>query len=180
MKPLLRTDRLELWQPMASDLPGLYALTEAEETRRWLGGLIPSMADSFTRLHRNAGSWHLHGYGTFMVRLQGQPQIIGNCGVFRSWRGLPGLDDVAEAGWIIHHAHSGQGIAGEAMRAALAWFDSTHGAQRVGCMIEQGNTASHRLAAALGFAEYARQPDPEGRELVLYERVPAKELSGLV
>lgn len=168
--PKLTTGRLELWPPAAADLDQLYALTEDEETRRFLGGLTPDRGDSFARLLRNGGSWSLYGYGTFLVRLRGEPAVIGNCGVFRSWRGLPGLDDVPEAGWIIHRAHWGKGIAGEAMKAALDWFDATHGKQRVGCMIEEGNTASQRLAAVLGFVEYHRQPATEGRDLVLYER----------
>jgi RimJ/RimL family protein N-acetyltransferase len=159
---LLHTERFELWRPAASDLAQLYALTEHDETRRYLGGLVPDMGDSHARLLRNGGSWLLHGYG--------RPEIIGNCGVFRSWRGLPGLNDAAEAGWIIHRDHCGKGVAGEVMRAVLDWFDATHGRQRIGCMIEQGNTASQRLAAALGFVEYLRHPDAAGRELVLYER----------
>lgn len=170
--PLLVTERFELWQPVAGDLADLFALTEQEETRRFLGGIAASMQNSFERLGRNAGSWALHGYGTFMVRLKGQRQIIGNCGVFRSWRGKPGLDDVPEAGWIIHPDHWGQGVAGEAMRAAIGWFDASHSAQRIGCMIESGNAASELLAAALGFVEYLREDeDADGRAVVLYERL---------
>ena len=80
------------------------------------------------------------------------------------------FDDVPEAGWIVHHDHWRQGIAGEAMRAILAWFDRVHGAQRIGCMIEAGNTASEKLAATLGFAEYDREAEEDGRTLVLYQR----------
>ena len=99
-------------------------------------------------------------------------QIIGTCGVFRSYRGFAhGLDDVPEAGWIVHPDHWRQGYAGEAMRAVLPWFDETHGRQRIACMIETGNTASERLAAQLGFVEYARHEEAEDKELVLYERI---------
>ena len=171
--PLLKTGRLELWQPQLGDLPDLFELTRSDEARRYLGSFVPSQMDSFARLYRNAGSWALHGYGIFMVRLKGQPQIVGTCGVFRSHRGFGaelGLDDVAEAGWIIHPDHWGQGIAREAMEAALAWFDETHGNQRIACMIEAGHAASEALAAKLGFVEYVRH-EPEGEaELVLYQR----------
>ena len=170
---VLTTERLELWQPQLGDLADLFELTCAEEARRFLGGFVPSEMDSFARLHRNAGSWALHGYGTFMVRLRGQQQIIGNCGIFRSHRGFGaelGLDDVPEAGWIVHPDHWGKGIAREAMQAALAWFDAVHGSQRVACMIEAGHSASEALAAKLGFVEYARHQPAEGAALVLYER----------
>lgn len=171
--PLLTTERLELWQPALRDLPDLCQLTLAEETRRFLGAFVPSEMDSFNRLHRNAGSWALHGYGTFMVRLKGQDRIIANCGIFRSHRGFgaaAGLDDVPEAGWIVHQDHWGQGVAREAMEAALAWFDKAHGRQRIACMIEEGHAASDALAGKLGFVRYGQHQAEDGAVLVLYER----------
>ena len=57
------------------------------------------------------------------------------------------------------------------MRAILAWFDQTHGPRRIAAMIEEDNTASHKVAAALGFLGYGRQTF-EGSPLVLYERLP--------
>ncbi len=171
MTPLLVTPRLELWQPALRDLADLFDLTRDEDTRRFLGSFVPSEMDAFNRLHRNAGSWALHGYGTFMVRLKGTDRIIANCGVFRSHRGFgQGLDDVAEAGWIVHKDHWGQGIAREAMEAALAWFDATHGRQRIACMIEQGHAASDTLAGRLGFVRYGLHQPEAGAALVLYER----------
>lgn len=171
--PVISTARLELWQPRLGDADDLYQLTLAEETRRFLGGFTPSEMDTFTRLQRNAGSWALYGYGVFMVRLKGEGRIIGTCGVFRSHRGFgadKGLDDVAEAGWIVHKHHWGQGIAAEAMEASLAWFDATHGHQRVACMIDEGHAASDKLARKLGFAPYGRHEAEDGGVLVLYER----------
>jgi RimJ/RimL family protein N-acetyltransferase len=171
--PVLVTARLELWQPRAEDLPDLYQLTLAEETRRFLGGFEPSESDSFARLSRNAGSWALYGYGTFAVRFKGEARMIANCGVFRSHRGFgsdKGLDNVPEAGWIVHKDHWGEGVAGEAMEAALAWFDAVHGCQRVACMIEEGHGASDKLARRLGFVPYGRHEAEDGAVLVLYER----------
>lgn len=171
-RPLLITERFELWQPAASDLADLVRLIEGEDMTRFLG---PARADAFSqfeRLTRNAGSWALYGYGTFYVRRRGEAQIIGNCGVFHSWRGFgKGMDDMPEAGWIVRQDCWGQGVAGEVMRAALAWFDETHGQRRIACMIEEGNVASEALASALGFARYARHaPESEGRPLNLFER----------
>lgn len=171
--PLLTTARFELWQPALRDLPDLYALTLDDETRRFLGQFVPTEMDAFNRLHRNAGSWALHGYGTFMVRQRGADRIVANCGVFRSHRGFgQGLDDVAEAGWIVHKDHWGQGVAGEVMAAALAWFDAVHGRQRIACMIEEGHAASDGLAGKLGFVRYGLHQPDTGKALVLYERLP--------
>lgn len=174
MTPLVTTARLELWQPRLGDQADLFALTFDEETRRFLGSFVPTEMDAFNRLHRNAGSWALHGYGTFMVRLKGAGRIIANCGVFRSHRGFgadQGLDDVAEAGWIVHKDHWGQGIAREAMEAALDWFDAVHGRQRIACMIEEGHSASDALAVRLGFVRYGLHRPDDGKPVVLYERL---------
>ncbi len=169
--PLLTTERLELWQPQRDDHAGLDAIYADPRTLPFLGHWSPSPADTFARLCRNAGTWTLYGYGIFMVRRRGDAQIIGSCGVFRSWRGFArGLDDIPEAGWIIHPDYWGQGYAGEAMRAVLPWFDAEHGLQRIACMIEAGHAASERLALQLGFVEYARHRQPEEKPVVLYER----------
>jgi RimJ/RimL family protein N-acetyltransferase len=172
--PVLTSARLALWQPQLEDLPDLFDLTRSEETRRFLGSFVPSEMDAFNRLHRNAGSWALHGYGTFMVRRIGEDRIIGNCGVFRSHRGFGaglGLDDVPEAGWIVHRDCWGQGVAGEAMEAALAWFDAQHGRQRIAAMIEEGHAVSDALAGRLGFVRYGRHVPEGGQAVALYERL---------
>ena len=170
--PLLTTERLALWQPQPGDFAGLNAINTDPRTLRFLGSGTPGEADSFARLLRNAGSWSLYGYGVFMVRRHGEARIIGTCGVFHSFRGFgQGLDDTPEAGWIVHPDEWGQGIAGEAMRASLAWFDAAHGNRRIACMIEEGHAVSDRLAGRLGFIRYGQhQPEGDDKAVVLYER----------
>ena len=174
--PVLTTDRFELWKPAAGDLDGLVRLLAGDEMTRFLGPARATAASQFERLTRNAGNWALHGYGTFAVRPRGEGEIIASCGMFHSWRGFgKGMDDVPEAGWIVRQDHWGQGVAGEAMRAALAWFDAEHGPRRIACMIEVGNFASQRLAAALGFVRYDSHRE-EGEDVVLdlFERLPQR------
>lgn len=170
--PLLRTERLELWQPRLGDMPGLVDLIAADETRRYLGRAEANEPGQFSRLMRTAGGWSLYGYGNFMVRLAGERDIVASCGVFHTWRGFArGMDDVPEAGWIVRRDHWGKGIAGEAMRAILAWFDAAHGPRRIAAMIEEGNLVSRKVAAALGFVEYDRHAF-DGARVILYERLP--------
>ncbi len=175
--PFITTERLELWQPRAGEYAQLFEIVSDPQTRKYLGSKAPSLSDSYARELRNAGSWALFGYGNFIIRLRGQDAVMGICGVFRSFRGFgKGLDDVPEAGWIIHRNHWGKGYAREAMSAALDWFDRAHGPQRIGCMIEEGHDVSLRLAERLGFAEYDRhEPEdetPDARALILLERLP--------
>ncbi|MDE2562881.1 MAG: GNAT family N-acetyltransferase [Sphingomonadales bacterium] len=171
-EPLLVTDRLELWRPRAEDREDIYLAVEAEPVRRFLGGVPTTRFDEAGRFLRNGGSWALYGYGTFVLRPRGSAEIVGIAGVFHSWRGFgKGLDDVPEAGWILREDQWGKGLAGEAMRAVLAWFDAAHGPRRIGCMIEDGHGASLALAAKLGFERYdSHRPEGAERDLILLER----------
>jgi RimJ/RimL family protein N-acetyltransferase len=151
----------------------MFAIVSNPATHRYLGGMA-NRADHFARFQRGAGSWFLHGYGSFIVRLKGKSDVIGNCGVFHSFRGLgEDFDDKPEAGWIIAAAHEGKGHAREAMEAALAWFDQTHGPSEVVCMIEAGNTGSAALAEKLGFVAKRRANLPDGADVRLFSRVSA-------
>ena len=171
-RPTLATERLELSLPCAEDMPEMMAIVSDEETGRFLGP-IQSAPEQFNRFLRNAGSWLLYGYGGFLVREIGRPEVIGNCGIFHSIRGLgEDFDDFPEAGWIISSSHVGKGYASEAMQAVLDWFEKTHGARRVVCMIEPGNAPSIGLADKLGFAELRKATLPDGAEVILFAREP--------
>ena len=169
--PVLTTARLELWRPQIGDREGLRALIEPGEVRRFLGGMEPDDHDVFMRLLRNAGSWALYGYGTFIVRERGSDAIVGNCGVFHSWRGFgAGLDDVAESGWIVAQSAWGKGYALEAMEAALGWFEREQGRRATLCMIEEGHGASEAVAARLGYSAFDRVEEEGERPLIVYRR----------
>jgi len=168
--PRLTTERLDLRVPVAADLMAMNAIVAHPATGRHLGPRRDP-ADRFMRFSRNAGSWLLYGYGSFTVRLRGSEDVIGNCGIFHSWRGLgEDFDDSPEAGWILHHDHVGRGHASEAMAAALAWFERAHGSRRVVCMIAVDNAPSLRLAGKLGFAPMRETVLPDGETVGLFER----------
>jgi len=170
--PPLVTERLELRLPVAADLAAMAAIVSHAETGRHLGRHT-ALADHFARFSRNAGSWLLYGYGSFTVRPRGSEEVIGNCGVFHSWRGLgEDFDDFPEAGWILRHDQVGRGLAHEALTAALAWFEREHGRRRLVCMITPGNEPSLRLAGKLGFAPMRDAVLPEGDTVRMFERVP--------
>ena len=170
--PNLRTARLDLRVPVRADLAAMEAIVAHPATGRYLG---PSFdrADHFMRFCRNAGSWLLYDYGAFTVRQRGSEDVIGNCGVFHSWRGLgEDFDDSPEAGWILRHDRIGQGLASEAMTSALEWFDRVHGPRRVVCMIAVENASSIKLAGKLGFVPMREAELPDGEIVRLFERAP--------
>jgi RimJ/RimL family protein N-acetyltransferase len=168
-QPVLTTDRLELYRPRATDLPGLAALIAPDAVRHHLGNRQPTLADTFARMARNAGSWALYGYGTFVVRERGRDEIVGNCGPFHSWRGFDAGNDVVEVGWIIAEQAWGRGYATEAVTAALDWFDRAHGPCRTVAMIAPENHASLAVAARLGFAAFGEH-DLEDHRVILLQR----------
>jgi RimJ/RimL family protein N-acetyltransferase len=165
--PVLVTERLELWRPQIGDRALLETMLEPASVRQYLGAMEPSTSDVFARLLRNAGSWALYGYGTFMVRERGRRAIVGNCGVFHSWRGLGAdFDDKPEAGWILAESHFGKGVAREAMEAVLDWFDREHGPRAIVAMIDPDNRPSITLAGKLGFVPTRTAMLPGGEEQV--------------
>ena len=170
--PLVTTERLELRVPARSDLWAMQAIVADPATHRFLGP-EQTRADHYERFCRNAGSWLLYGYGSFMLRERGGGELIGNAGVFHSFRGLGrDFDDSPEAGWILRADRVGQGLAHEAMTAALAWFEREHGRRRIVCMIALGNESSLSLAARLGFEPMRDAKQPEGETVRLFERLP--------
>ncbi|MEI6640583.1 MAG: GNAT family N-acetyltransferase [Novosphingobium sp.] len=171
-QPLLSTDRLDLWLPAPRDHAGLMAMLADDEVRRHLGSRPTGEVEEFNRLCRNAGSWSLYGYGMFTCRSRGQDAVLGICGVFHSWRGFgQGLDNTPEIGWIFARSTWGQGIATEAARASLAWFNAVHPGRRIGCMINDTNLPSLAVAAKLGFVRYGTHADDE-TTLILLEHLP--------
>jgi RimJ/RimL family protein N-acetyltransferase len=169
---VLLTERLELRRPTAADLEPMFAIASNPETAQHLGA-HRGFSDHFERFCRNAGSWLLFGYGAFILRRRGEEAPIGNCGIFRTFRGLgEDFDGQPEAGWILRADCTGQGVAGEAMAAAFEWFETTHGAQRVVCMIARQNTRSLTLAAKLGFVPMRDTTLATGETVTLLERWP--------
>ena len=169
--PVIVTERFELWRPRYEDMRPVFELVGHPATSTYLGTI--EWVDHYNRFHRNAGGWALHGYGNFMVRPRGKPQIVATLGVFHSNRGLgEDFDMMPEAGWIVAHDHVGQGLASEAMAAVLAWFERAHGAQRIVCMISPENAPSLRLAEKFGFAAMRDAELADGAAVRLFERLP--------
>lgn len=170
--PRLESERLVLSVPERDDYLLLRDLVADPEVQRFLGPPPENpTADMFGRALKGAGSWHLFGYGMFMVREKAGGAFVGQVGVFHTLRGFSkGMDDMPEAAWMLASAHWGKGYAHEAMNAAMEWFDKAHAYKRVVCMIEPENTASIRLADRLGFSQYDDHILSDGAMVNLYER----------
>ncbi|MGI4872763.1 MAG: GNAT family N-acetyltransferase [Janthinobacterium lividum] len=171
--PILETERLLLRANQATDLPAFLAMWQQPEFYTFLGGQPASEDEVWTKLLRHLGMWHLTGYGFWGVEEKATGRFIGAVG-FAEWqRNLtPSLKGFPEAGWVFApHAH-GQGYATEATQAMLAWGDTQLPERRTVCLIDPANTPSLRLAAKLGYQDFART-SYKGEAVVLLERFAA-------
>jgi RimJ/RimL family protein N-acetyltransferase len=167
---IIDTDRLRLRPHRVSDFTAYHAFwNEAERTG---APGLPALGaeEAWYRLLRFVGHWAHFGYGLFMVEDRASGELIGEAGFADFHRGLgPRFDGIPEAGWRIAGARRGRGIATEAMRAAGTWLDEYVRSPRSVCMIDPFNAASLRVAARLGFEEFAREPY-KGHPLILLQR----------
>lgn len=94
--------------------------------------------------------------------------VVGECG----WLGGPDATGDAEIGYGLAAPSRGQGLGTEAVALLCAWAEQQPGVHRVVAEVLQGNEASRRLLARLGFDEeatlapyvrYARPRDPRRR-----------------
>jgi RimJ/RimL family protein N-acetyltransferase len=169
--PTLTTKRLII-APMALDHFEQHAAAWADPAMtRFIGGNPRSRNESWGKFLQGAGLWSIMGYGywSFLDRATGA--YLGNGGLAQFERGIPELVGVAEAGWAFGPAAWGKGYATEAMTAILEWADSALNLTEIRCIIDPGNTASHNVAAKLGFAKFAESHDVIG-DLFIYSRKP--------
>ncbi len=168
--PLLETPRLRLRGHQSADLPAMLAMWQQPQFYQYLGGQPLPESEVWTRLLRTAGLWPVCGFGYWAVEEKASGEFIGAVGFADFRRAIsPALGDWPEAGWVLApHCH-GQGYAAEAVGAALAWADGYFARPRTVCLIDVANEPSLRLAAKLGYIEYART-EFGGTPVALLER----------
>jgi RimJ/RimL family protein N-acetyltransferase len=162
--PVLETARLVMRPPRLDDLDGWAAFQADEESTRWLGGPT-SRSESWRGLMQVAGSWSLLGFGMFSVLERDTGRWVGRVGPLHP-DGWPG----DEVGWGVIRQAWGRGYATEAAAAAVEWaFDHLGWTEGIHC-IDEGNTASERVAERLGSRPLrpGRLPPPHEVDLVIW------------
>ncbi|MEO8757241.1 MAG: GNAT family N-acetyltransferase [Devosia sp.] len=168
--PTLETARLRLRPYRLEDFDAYAAMWADPAVVRFIGGVPFTREASWPRFLRQSGLWLFLGFGSFIIEHKATGVVAGECGFHDLRRAIePSIEGTMEAGWILAAPMQGQGIAEEAMRAAIGWA-STHGTgDRLTCLIDQDHAASQRVAAKLGFVEYARTTYT-GKPVILLER----------
>ncbi len=172
MTSTLITERLTLTPVAVSDYDDLQAMWGDPEVIRHIFPEPLNREDVWFRLLRDIGHWEALGHGNWTLRLKDTGQHVGSVGVLDYHRVLDPPFDAPELGWGLRPAFQGQGLAFEALSAALAWCDDALNARRTVCMIDPTNAPSLALATRAGYREYARA-DYKGAPVILFERTAA-------
>jgi RimJ/RimL family protein N-acetyltransferase len=168
--PTLETARLKLRAYRPGDFEPYAAMWADPDVVRFIGGRPFSREQAWTRFLRQIGLWQHLGFGFFVVEHRATSAFGGEVGFHELRRSIsPSLEGTMEAGWVLTAPLRSQGLAEEAMQAAIGWA-AAHGAgERLTCIIDPANAPSLRLAGKLGFSEFARSTY-NGMPMVLLER----------
>ena len=150
--PTLETERLILRHYRKEDFRPWHAIVGDPEVMRHFGGKGMGEEECWRRMAAWTGMWNLVGFGGWAVVRKADERLVGTVSLFNAWRALePIFGDVPEMGWIFSTEVHGQGIAGEACRAALEWADANLQPTPIWAIIAPANEPSLRLADRLGF-----------------------------
>ncbi|MBG7615131.1 GNAT family N-acetyltransferase [Brevundimonas sp. BAL450] len=166
----LETARLVMTPVSLTDLPDVAALWREPDVYRHIGGRPFSEEDCWNRLLRDVGHWVTLGYGLWTVRMKATGTYAGVAGFADFRREMsPSFGDAPEGGWVMAPWTQRQGLASEAVGAALDWVEAVLDPPRTVCMIAPDNQPSLRLADRFGYAPYAAT-QYKGSEVILLER----------
>ncbi|MBI4922795.1 MAG: GNAT family N-acetyltransferase [Devosia nanyangense] len=168
--PTLETARLRLRPYRLEDFDDYVAMWADPAVVRFIGGVPFTREASWGRFIRQIGMWHAMGFGFFALEHRETGAYAGEAGFHEARRAItPSLEGTMECGWGLTSAMHGQGLAEEAMRAALGWAAENGKGERLTCIVDEDNAASLRVAGKLGFREFARSAY-NGTPIVLLER----------
>jgi RimJ/RimL family protein N-acetyltransferase len=168
--PRIETARLVMSGHGAADFEDVAAMWADPDVVRYIRP-VSDRHESWMRVLSYAGCWPVLGYGYWCVREKATGRYAGDLGFADLHRGVePSIDGVPEAGWVFNTWAHGQGLASEALQAALDWLDTATHYRRSVCLIDPENAASLKLAGRCGFVDAVRIAF-KGEDTVLLTRV---------
>jgi RimJ/RimL family protein N-acetyltransferase len=150
--PVLQTERLILREYRLTDFPAHAALWAHPRTTRDFGVYQYSEEDCWLRFTRNWGQWTLFGYGLWALEHKETCRYAGAVGFLQARRAITvPYREAPEAAWMVAPDLHSQGLAREAVTAALAWADAHIEAPQSWCMINPQNEISQKVAVHFGY-----------------------------
>ena len=159
--PTIETKRLRLIPPSTDNFE-LYKqfYTDADASKMY-GGAI-NIDQVWARLKADLGSWHLVGFGVWVVQLKSDDSYVGTCGFWQ------GKDWPIELTWWVLPENRGQGIATEASKVAIHYAYDVFKWDKVETYMNDDNSAARALAEKLGGVKTRRQVFPDGLNRDIY------------
>ncbi len=177
--PVLTTRGLILRGYRLEDFEAVAAMWADPGVIRYIGTGQPLSRDAaWIKFQRFAGAWPLLGYGFWAIEHAASGRVIGEGGILEP-RAPTGQARTPETGWSLEPSARGQGLAGEAVAAMLAWGDERF--ERTVCDIAEENAPSTALARRYGYREIGLSPVPDGwtgPKLIEFERDPPADFGG--
>lgn len=171
--PVLETPRLRLRHPEPRDLDAHAAMLGDPDFVRFLGGQAMSREESWRKVVAGAGMWSLLGYGYWAIEAKADGAYLGHAGFADFKRDLrPSIEGLPEMGWLIAPSAQGQGLASEAVLAALQWAEEALKGREIVAIIAHANAPSIRVAEKGGFT--VREEASYRSEPILLFRRPAR------
>lgn len=144
--PQISTDRLILRAFDASDFEAYAAIMADPAVTQFLGEGCPlTRADAWRQLAMILGHWTLRGFGLWAVEHRENGRLLGRIGCHEP-EGFPAF----EVGYVLAREAWGSGYAREGAAAALQFARETLHRREITSIIRPANTASIRVATALG------------------------------
>ena len=148
------------------NLTPLRPLDEAEHARA-----SRNPADALRDTQAAEVQWREHGFGPWAIRDRRDNSFLGGAELRFAGDGIEGIaPDEVEAGWWVREERRNEGIATEAMLAAIDDLWGRTDVESITAYIEDGeNAPSRRLAAKLGFAVRGPGRGRWGEPMTVYE-----------
>ena len=158
----IETDRLLMEKVDISHWQSLHRYYCDEAATRFTTGKALTEGESWRLVAALIGHWEIHGYGPYTLKLKQSSEVIGVVGLW-----YPGDWPEPEIKWALITEFAGQGYASEAARAVqLMATEFLPGLELISLIMNQ-NSASVRLAEAVG-AEYEKTISFRGKEALVY------------
>ncbi|MDX6479894.1 MAG: hypothetical protein QOG85_404 [Gaiellaceae bacterium] len=127
-------------------------------------------ADAARGARAAEAQWQQHGFGAWAIRDRHDNRFLGGAELRFAGEGIEGIaPDEVEAGWWVTEARRNEGIATEAMQAAIADLWTRTEIETVTAYISGENEPSHRLAIKLGFTVRGPGKGRSGEAMTVYE-----------
>lgn len=146
--PIIETERLHLRQARDEDAKDMFIYLSNQEVVQHMG-LEPykSAEDVLEEINWYKSIWEKGTGIRWCITLKKENIVIGSFGFLNRQP----KHYKAEIGYELSSSYWGQGIAGEALNAVLAYGFQQLSLERVEALIEPANTASQKLVAKHGF-----------------------------